>query len=175
MVNSTGCLARAAVAAFSITFLLMETVSAASSWQYGSAGGGRASASLYSSNAITTGARAIDFHPLLTLSCDAGRPGIWRQSVRVQEPLSSGPSIEVQVRIDQGGTETQSWALGQKNRALVLDSASGMARLLRATRLRVAWPNGFFGEDGEGVFDVRGAADVIARLAKSCGVGLPAR
>ena len=173
--NLTGCLARGAVAAVSMAFLSLATASAASSWQYGSAGGGKASASLYSSNAITTGARAIDFHPLLTLSCDAARPGIWRQSVRIQEPLSSGPSVEVQVRIDQGGQETQSWALGQKNRALLLDGESGMARLLGATRLRVAWPNGFFGEDGEGVFDVRGAADVINKLAASCGVGLPAR
>lgn len=176
--NWTGCLARATVAAglvLSMAFLPLATAMAASSWNFGSAGGGKASASLYSSNAITTGARAIDFHPLLTLSCDAGRPGIWRQSVRIQEPISSGSAVQVQVRIDQGGQQSQSWSLGQKNRALVLDGSSGMARLLRASRLRIAWANGFFGANGEGVFEVRGAGDVISRLAASCGVGLPAR
>lgn len=176
--NLTGCLARAVVAAglaFAVAVVPLASASAAAAWKYGSSGGGKASASLFSSNAITTGARAIDFHPLLTLSCDAGRPGIWRQSVRVQEPISSGPSVDVQIRIDQGGQETQVWSLGQKNRALLLDGESGMARLLRAKRLRIAWPSGFFGDDGEGVFDVRGAGDVIPRLAASCGVDLPAR
>lgn len=173
----TGCLRTVAASGLAVSMMALSPgmAGAAPKWQNGPSGPGKASASLYSSNVLTTGTRAIDFHPLLTLSCDSSRPGVWRQSVRIHEPIASDPPVEVRVRIDQGGLETQSWSLGQKNRALVLDGPQAMARLRQASRLRVAWQDGFFGGDGEGVFDMRGAGDVIARLAEACGVGLPAR
>lgn len=149
--------------------------SAADGWRFGGRSDGEANAALFSNNALTTGSRAIDFHPILTISCKADRDPVWRQSVRVRDPVSGSDGVDVTVRIDNGGDRPERWSLGQKNRALVYDGAGGVARLAGARLMRITWRIGLFSGDGEAVFSLAGAADAIAALATKCGVTPPLR
>lgn len=148
---------------------------AAGTWRFGRGADGEANASLFANNSLTTGSRAIDYHPVLTLSCNAGSASVWRQSIRVREPLSGSEGVDVGVRIDNAGAMRERWSLGQKNRAIVHDGSAGVARLAGARLLRVTWRVGLFSGNAEAVFSVAGTEDVIATLATTCGVAPPRR
>ena len=123
--------------------------------------------------ALTTGSRAIDYHPILTISCRAERDPQWWQSIRVREPFSGRGPIDVSVRLDTRGDRRERWSLGQRNRALVYDGSGGVARLAGARLLRVVWRVGFFAGNDEAVFNLAGSGDAIAAVSATCGVAPP--
>ena len=157
----------------SLAFLSVADSSAASAWRFGNGPGGEVNVALFASNVVTTGSRAIDYRPTLTVSCKADRDPQWRQSISVREPFTGRGPVDVKVRIDTAGDRRETWSLGQKNRALVHDGGAAVARLTGARLLRVAWRAGFFAGDDEAVFNLAGAGDAIAALAASCGVPMP--
>jgi hypothetical protein len=141
-------------------------------WRIAQALDGASTASLLSTNTLSTGNRSIEYHPLLTITCRAGQASSWSQSVRVRDALPGGGAVPVSVRLD--GTETsESWRLGGRNSSLMLDGKDGVARLLRAKRLRLSWSNGFFSGTGEAVFNLAGTEEVVTRIAAACGIDPP--
>jgi hypothetical protein len=138
-----------------------------------SLGSGRASATLPSMNTLTTGTRTIDYHLTLTVSCDAGRYPVWRQTIAVRKAISGEDRTSVTVRYDNAGTSRDEWTLADMNRTLQWDGGEGVARLSRARRFSVAWRFGVFSGSGEAIFDVAGITGALAALSEACGVRLP--
>jgi hypothetical protein len=129
---------------------------------------GEASASLYSLNSLTIGSRALEYRPLLTISCSGAE---WAQSLRLRDLMGGGP-IVVTVQLDgRGGTE--SWETATRRGTLVRSGTDGVARLLEASRLRLAWSNGFFSGSGEAVFNLSGIDQAVAHMAEACGTAVP--
>jgi hypothetical protein len=141
-------------------------------WRIAQAPGGTSTASLLSTNTLSTGNRSIEYHPRLTIACRTGQASGWSQSVRVRDGLSGRGAVPVSVRLD-GGETSETWRLGGRNRSLTLDGKDGVTRLLRAKRLRLNWSNGFFSGTGEAVFNLAGIKDAVTRIATRCGVDLP--
>jgi hypothetical protein len=141
-------------------------------WQTGQEGGRAATVSLLSTNTLSTGNRAIEYHPVLTIGCRAGQPASWTQSLRLREATAEGGSITVSVRIDGGGAQAENWTLG-RNRSLLLDGGESVARLLDARQLSLSWSTGFFSGTGNAVFQLAGVKEAVTRLARACGIDLP--
>ncbi len=141
-------------------------------WRFAQARDGASTASLLSTNTLSTGNRSIEYHPLLTIACRRGQTSGWSQSVRVRDGLPGSGAIPVSVRLD-GGETSETWRLDGRNRNLTLDGKDGVARLLRAKRLRLNWSNGFFSGTGEAVFNLAGVKEAVARIATRCSVDPP--
>ena len=142
-------------------------------WRLAAGAARAADAEIFSTNALTTGARAIDYHPVLTISCDRARPEVWSQSIRLRVPIAGRAGVDVSVRIDGRGKTRENWRLGDKNRSIVLDGEAGISRIAGAGRMRVGWRIGFFAGDGEAVFLLNGIGDTLTTLAATCGVPVP--
>ena len=129
---------------------------------------GQASASLFSLNSLTIGSRALEYRPLLTISCSGPE---WVQSLRLRDLVGGGP-MAVTVQLDgRGGSE--SWETTTRRGTLVRSGKDGVARLLEASRMRLAWSNGVFSGSGEAVFNLSGIDQAVAHLAEACGDTMP--
>jgi hypothetical protein len=138
-------------------------------------GSGKATASILSLNTLSTGSRVIDYHPILFVSCEAKRYPVWRHSVQIRETIPGEGTVDVTVRMDNGGAFSEQWMLAPRARSLFFDGDEGIARLTRARRISVTWRFGLFSGRGEAVFSVAGLKDTVAELAEACGVKAPGR
>jgi hypothetical protein len=171
---STGCSVSAiyALLVCALAVALSAARAEPNRWQTGRGGDGRATASLQSTNTLSTGNRSIEYHPVLTIGCTAGQPASWTQSVRIRDATSGSGTVQVAVRID-GGAKSEAWSLGARNRSLSRDGGDGVARLLGARQFRLGWNLGFFSGSGEAVFQLAGVNEAVAQLARTCGLDLP--
>jgi hypothetical protein len=143
-------------------------------WRLGNGPDGEITASIFSLNTLSVGSsRVIDYHPALTISCRRGGNPHWSQSLQLKDPVSASGTINVSVRLDNGGERTEQWALGFQDRGFFKDGSSGVARLLQAKRLRLSWRFGFLAGRGEAIFNLSGIHEAVAGLAGACGVELP--
>lgn len=138
-----------------------------------SSGKGSASATLPSLNTLTTGTRTIDYHPMLTVSCDAGRYPVWRQTVAARRAIPGDGRAGVTVRYDNAGAFRDEWSLADMNRSLQQDGAEDVARLARARRFAITWRFGVFAGSGEAVFNVAGITSALDVMSQACGVPRP--
>ncbi len=145
----------------------------ADKWRTGQSGDGSATVSLLSSNTLSTGNRSIEYHPVLTIGCMAGQPSSWTQSVKIRNGATGSGSIQVTVRVDGKGSQSEVWSLGARNRSLSLDGDGGVARLLGARQLKISWSTGFFSGTGEAVFQLAGLNEALAQIAGICAIDLP--
>jgi len=136
-------------------------------------GDGRATATVYSLNSLTTGSRTIDYRPALVVSCQAGRYPVWRQELSVRRIISGDDIADVSIRFDNGGSFAEQWTLSDMNRSLRNDGDHAVARLARARRFYVEWSFGVFSGRGEAVFDVDGISGALTDMANACGTAVP--
>jgi hypothetical protein len=142
-------------------------------WQIGRGDRGAATASILSTNTLSTGSRVIDYHPVLTIRCTPGQPAGWSQSVTIRDATLGSGTVEVSVRLDRGGARSEAWTPSGNSRTLSLDGKEGVARLLDARWLKLNWSLGLFSGRGEAVFNLTGIRETVSRLASQCGIGLP--
>jgi hypothetical protein len=136
-------------------------------------GGGRANATLYSLNTLTTGTRTIDYRPVLIVSCDPRRYPVWRQELLVRRIISGQDRIDVTMRFDNASPFVEQWTLSDMNRSLRSDGGEAVARLARSRRFHAAWRFGVFSGGGEAIFDVAGIRDTLVELGRACGTDVP--
>jgi hypothetical protein len=143
-------------------------------WKFGNSRDGLITASIFSTNTLSRGSsRVIDYHPTLIIACRPGGDPQWSQSVQLKDPVSGNGTIDLAVRIDNGGQFSEQWVLGFQNRGFSKDGNTGVARLLRAKRLKVGWRSGFLSGKGEADFSLSGIKDALTKIAGTCGYGLP--
>jgi hypothetical protein len=141
-------------------------------WQIRRGGDGTATASLLSTNTLSTGNRSIEYHPVLTIGCKPGQPSSWTQSVRIREAASGSGTIQVAVRVD-GRRSSEAWTLGGRNSSLSRAGGEAVQRLLGARKLNLNWRVGYFSGRGEAVFSIAGIKDAVTQIAAACGIDPP--
>ncbi len=143
-------------------------------WQMGKGSDGQVTASIFSINTLSVGSsRVIDYHPTLTIACRPNKEPRWSLSLQLRDPVSASGAINVSVRLDNGGEKAEQWTPGFQGRGFSKVGSDGVARLLRAKRLRLSWRFGFLAGRGEAIFNLSGIHDAVAGLAGACGVEPP--
>jgi hypothetical protein len=125
------------------------------------------SVSILSTNTLSSGSRAIDYHPLLTIECKAGPEPVLSQSIRIRDSVSGSGTIDISVRADNGAEVSEQWTLASNSRGF---STQGdrVAKRLSAKRLRFSWRIGLFSGRGEAIFDLTDSSEALAAIAANC-------
>ena len=128
------------------------------------------SVSILSTNTLTSGSRAIDYHPMLIIECKTGAQPVLSQSIRIRDSVAGSGTIDIAVRADGGGDVSEQWSLASNNRSFSTEG-DRVAKRLSAKRLRFSWRIGLFSGRGEAIFDLTGSGDALTALAAKCGSG----
>jgi hypothetical protein len=127
------------------------------------------SISILSTNTLSSGSRAIDYHPMLTVECKAGANPVLSQSIRIRDSVSGSGTIDVSVRADNGANVSEQWTLASNSRGFSTDGGSAAKRLTTARRLKFSWRFGLFSGRGEAIFDLAASGDALKSIVANCG------